>query len=147
MVPEKLKNYMFNENDFFNEGFVVTDPEKHELVKKLAAMITDDIQVHSAKDITTDMPDYWILDRLLNKEQVKFMLSFKKKRTVKLVPEEMAKRNNLTPEEAEKMAEAICGLYEDQKELRQLSDNCMAFIRNHFMIEEAERIIRLDIQP
>ena len=69
MVPEKLKNYMFNENDFFNEGFVPADPEKHELVKKLAAMITDDIQVHSAKDITTDMPDYWILDRLLNKEQ------------------------------------------------------------------------------
>ena len=118
MVPEKLKNYMFNENDFFNEGFVVTDPEKHELVKKLAAMITDDIQVHSAKDITTDMPDYWILDRLLNKEQVKFMLSFKKKRTVKLVPEEMAKRNNMTPEEAEKMAFEICeiGLMEFDRE-------------------------------
>ena len=33
MIPEKYKNYMFNENDFFNEDFVVTDPEKHELVK------------------------------------------------------------------------------------------------------------------
>ena len=43
-------------------------------------------------------PDFWVLDRLLNKEQVKFMLSFKKKRTVKLVPEEMAERNGMTPE-------------------------------------------------
>ena len=50
-------------------------------------------------------------------------------------------------EDAGRMAEAICDLYEDQEALRQLSDNCMAFIRNHFMIEEAERIIRLDIQP
>ncbi|MBQ4473602.1 MAG: FAD-dependent oxidoreductase, partial [Lachnospiraceae bacterium] len=118
MIPEKYKNYMFNENDFFNEDFVVTDPEKHELVKKLAAMITDDIQVHSPKDISPQDPDYWILDRLLNKEQVKFMLSFKKKRTVKLVPEEMAKRNNMTPEEAEKMAFEICeiGLMEFDRE-------------------------------
>ena len=28
MIPEKYKNYMYNENDFFNEGFVVTDPER-----------------------------------------------------------------------------------------------------------------------
>ena len=50
-------------------------------------------------------------------------------------------------EDADRMAEKICRLYEDREQLKQLSDNCMAFIRNHFMIEEAERILRLDIQP
>ena len=69
MIPEKYKNYMYNENDFFNEGFVVTDPEKDELVKKLACMITDDISIRFPSQITTDLPDYWILDRLLTKEQ------------------------------------------------------------------------------
>ena len=108
MIPEKYKNYMYNENDFFNEGFVVTDPEKDELVKKLACMSTDDISIRFPSQITTDLPDYWILDRLLTKEQVKFMLSFGKKRVVKLTPEELAKRNKMTPEEAEKMAFEIC---------------------------------------
>ena len=28
MIPEKLNNYMFNENDFFNEDYVCEDPEK-----------------------------------------------------------------------------------------------------------------------
>ncbi len=120
MIPKNLKldNYMFNENDFFNENYVPKDPEKALLVKKLAVMITDDIQIHSVKDVTYQHPDYWILDRLLTKEQVKFMLSFKKKRTVKLVAEEMAERNNMTPEEAEKMAFAICeiGLMEFDRE-------------------------------
>ncbi len=118
MIPEKYKNYMFNENDFFNEDYVCEDPEKEALVKQLAKMITDDISIRSPKDVTTDLPDFWILDRLLNKEQIKFMLSFKKKRTVKLLPEQMAERNNMTPEEAEKMAFEICeiGLMEFDRE-------------------------------
>ena len=103
MIPENLKHYMFNENDFFNEDYVCEDPEKEALVKQLAVMITDDIGMRRVKDITPQDPDFWILDRLLNKEQVKFMLSFKKKRTVKLLPEEMAERNNMTPEEAEEV--------------------------------------------
>ncbi len=118
MIPEKYKNYMYNENDFFNEGFVVTDPEKDELVKKLACMITDDISIRFPSQITTDLPDYWILDRLLTKEQVKFMLTFKKKRTVKLTAAQMAERNQMTPEEAEAMAFKICeiGLMEFDRE-------------------------------
>ena len=84
MIPERYKNYMYNENDFFNEGFYVQDPEKDELVRKLACMITDDIALRTPKSIAPDYPDYWILDRLLTKEQVKFMLSFKKKRVAKL---------------------------------------------------------------
>ena len=118
MIPENLKNYMFNEQDFFNEDYVCTDPEKEQLVKELANLITDDIQVHSAKDVDVHSPDFWLLDRLLTKEQVKFMLSFKKKRVVKLLPEQMAERNHMTPEEAEKMAFEICeiGLMEFDRE-------------------------------
>ncbi len=119
MIPSNLNNYMFNENDFFNENFVVTDSEKHELVKKLACMITDDIQIHRPADVTPQHPDYWILDRLLTKDQVRFMLTFKKKRVVKLVPEEMAERNpGMTAEECEKMAFEICeiGLMEFDRE-------------------------------
>ena len=118
MIPEKLKNYMFNENDFFNEDYKCEDPEKEQLVKELANLITDDIAIRKAADVDVHDPDFWILDRLLTKEQVKFMLSFKKKRVVKLLPEQMAERNNMTPEEAEKMAFEICeiGLMEFDRE-------------------------------
>ena len=118
MIPEKYKNYMFNEDDFYNENYVCEDPEKEQLVKKLACMITDDINMKKPSDITPQDPDFWILDRLLTKEQVKFMLTFKKKRVVKLLPEEMAERNNMTPEEAEAFAFKICeiGLMEFDRE-------------------------------
>ncbi len=118
-IPERYKHYTYNENDFFNEDYVMTDPEKHKLVQELACIITDDISLRKPKDITPDYPDFWILDRLLTKEQIKFMLSFKKKRVVKLVPEEMAARNEgMTPEEAEEMAMDICkiGLMEFDRE-------------------------------
>ncbi len=118
MIPEKLNNYMFNEKDFFNEEYVCTDPEKEELVKKLANMITDDIGIHKPGDVQTWMPDFWILDRLLSKEEIKFMLSFGKKRVVKMLPEELAEKNGMTPEEAEAMAFKICeiGLMEFDRE-------------------------------
>ncbi len=118
MIPERFKNYMYNENDFFNEGFYVQDPEKDELVRKLACMITDDIALRTPKSITPDLPDYWILDRLLNKDQLKFMLSFKKKRTVKLTAAQIAERNGMTEEEADAMAFKICeiGLMEFDRE-------------------------------
>lgn len=67
MIPEKYSDYMFNENDFFNEDYVMEDPEKHELVQKLACMITDHIQMRKLSDITPSDPDFWILDRLLTK--------------------------------------------------------------------------------
>ena len=52
----------------------------------------------------------------------------------------------LVEDDAGKMAEMICDLYEDQQELKKLSDNGETFIRRHFMTEEAERVIRMDIQ-
>ena len=90
MIPEKFKNYTFNENDFLPEGYQSEDKEKEALVRKLAFMISDDITFRKEKDITNDDPDFWLLDRLLTKEEVRLMLSFKKKRVVKLTLEEIA---------------------------------------------------------
>ncbi len=118
MIPDKFRNYMFNENDFMPDNYTCSDPEKEKLVKKLVLMISDDIQIHSAKDISTNDPDFWLLDRLLNKEQIRFMLSFKKKRTVKLSLAEIAKRNETTEEHAEEVINSICeiGLVEFDRE-------------------------------
>lgn len=44
-----------------------------------------------------------------------------------------------------KMAELICETYTDYDKLRKMSDNGRMFIEKHFMLTEAERILRLDI--
>ena len=118
MIPKMYQNYMFNEKDFYNEDFQITDPEKHSLVQELACMITDDIQIRKPKDVDPAYPDYWILDRLLTKEEVRFMLAFKKKRVDKVSIEELAKRNKMTVEETQKVADHICqiGLMEFDRE-------------------------------
>ena len=48
-------------------------------------------------------------------------------------------------DDAAKMAEIICELYENYQELRAMSDNGIKFIQNHFTLQEAERVLRLDI--
>lgn len=119
MIPEKFKNYMFNENDFMPDNYKSEDAEKEKLVKKLAALITDDLQMSGRpKKISPNDPDFWLLDRLLTKEEVRFMLSFKKKRIVKLTAADLAERNNISEEEAEKIAMHIAeiGLLEFDRE-------------------------------
>ena len=108
MIPEKFRNYMFNENDFMPDDYHSEDEEKEKLVKKLVLLISDDIQLHSVKDVSCNDPDFWLLDTLLNKEQIRLMLSFKKKRVVKLSIEEIAKRNEMTVEHAKEVADSIC---------------------------------------
>ena len=117
-IPEKYKNYTFNENDFLPEKYEVADKEKEELVRRLAKLITDDITFRKVSDIKNEDPDFWLLDKLLTKEEVRFMLSFKKKRVVKLTIGQLAKRNNITVQEAKKMAHHICeiGLLEFDRE-------------------------------
>ena len=117
-IPEKYKNYTFNENDFLPEKYEVADKEKEELVRRLAKLITDDITFRKVSDIKNEDPDFWLLDKLLTKEEVRFMLSFKKKRVVKLTIGQLAKRNNMTVQEAKKMAHHICeiGLLEFDRE-------------------------------
>ena len=119
MIPEKYKNYMFNENDFLPQDYHVDDPEKLKYLKIAAAMISDDIEVlGNPKKISENDPDLWLLDRLLNKEEVKFLCSFKKKRVVKLSLEEVAERNAMSIQETQQMLDHICeiGLIEFDRE-------------------------------
>ncbi|HCK89519.1 MAG TPA: pyridine nucleotide-disulfide oxidoreductase, partial [Erysipelotrichaceae bacterium] len=109
-IPERFRNYMFNENDFLPETYEIADPEKEELVRKLVMLISDDITFRSAKKLDLTEPDVWLIDRLLTKEEVRFMLSFKKKRTVKLTIEELAERNVMSVQEAQEIVDHIAGI-------------------------------------
>ena len=76
MVPERFQDYFFNDDDYLPSTYPMSDPEREELIKQLAAMITDDLGMSGKpKKITTDEPDFWLLDKLLTTEEVKFMLS------------------------------------------------------------------------
>ena len=121
MIPEKFKNYMFNEQDYLPQDYKVEDPEKLALIKQLVCMISDDMDLSKPQKVHENEPDVWLLDRMLTKDEVKFMLSFKKKRVVKLTAEEIAERNQMSVEDARARAEHIAeiGLLEydrDNKE-------------------------------
>ncbi|MBQ9227210.1 MAG: FAD-dependent oxidoreductase [Eubacterium sp.] len=106
-----------NEKDFPLTDYHCDDPEKKKLVMKLALMITDNIPRKLPGGMKENHMDFWILDRLLTKEEVKFMLSFKKRR-VPLRIGELAKRNNMSVEEAQKIVDHILwiGLLEQNRE-------------------------------
>lgn len=120
MVPDKYKDYMFNDNDFLPQDYHVRNKERLALLKKLAAMITSDASLKNPKNVSENDPDLWILDRLLTTDEIRFMLSFKKRRTVKLSARELAQRNHMTPGAAHRMAEHICeiGLMEFDRDNR-----------------------------
>ena len=109
MIPERFQDYFFNDRDYLPETYEVEDKEREKLIRQLAALITDDLGMAGKPNkISNDEPDFWLLDKLLTTEEVKFMLSFKKKRTVKLNAVELAKRNKMSVEAATEMAEGIC---------------------------------------
>ena len=110
MIREDYKNYMFNDSDFLPDDYKCADEEKAKLIKKLVVMITSDMKMALSKKVPENNPEFWLIDRLLEKDEIRFMLSFKKKRTVKLTKYELAQRNNMTPDEAEAMAEKIAGI-------------------------------------
>ena len=109
MVPKRFEHYLFNDNDYLPEHYEVADKEREELIRQLAG---------KPKNVRDDDPDFWLLDKVLTTEEVKFMLSFQKKRTVKLTVAEMAERNKMSEAEAEQIAEGICskGLMEFDRE-------------------------------
>jgi len=98
-------NICINERDFPLEDYHCDDPEKEELVKKLGRMITDVI-ARQIKGVQPNNVDFWILDRLLTKEEVRFMLSFKKKR-VPYTMEQLAEMNKMTLEDTEAMVKHL----------------------------------------
>ncbi|MCR5795735.1 MAG: FAD-dependent oxidoreductase [Solobacterium sp.] len=118
MIPEQYKDYMFNENDFLPEDYKVEDPEKLELLKKLGCLITDDLKKNSPKKLTPNDPEIWALDKIMTKDEVKFMLSFKKKRVNKYTVDQLAEMNDMTVQEAQKFCDGLCetGILEYNRE-------------------------------
>jgi NADPH-dependent glutamate synthase beta subunit-like oxidoreductase len=98
-------NLLVNENDFPNEDYHCDDPEKAKLVAKLGRMITDYIP-RQLGGVKPNNVDFWILDRLLTKDEVKFMLSFRKKR-VPYTMEQLAERNKMSLEDTQKMVKHL----------------------------------------
>ena len=58
--------------DFPHEPYHCDDPEKKKLVIKLAKLITDNIPRKLPGGMHENHMDFWILDRLLTKDEVKF---------------------------------------------------------------------------
>ena len=58
-----------NERDFPLSDYHCDDPEKKQLVIKLAKMITDNIPRKLSGGMHENHMDFWILDRLLTKEE------------------------------------------------------------------------------
>ena len=106
MVKEVNPKIHVNERDYPVEGHHCDDPEKEKLVKKLAVMITDSIPRKLPGAMKENHMDFWILDRLLTKEEVKFMLSFKKRRTG-YTTAQLAQMNNMSEEEAQKVIDHL----------------------------------------
>ena len=95
-----------NEKDYPVQDHHCDDPEKKKLVKKLAVMITDNIPRKLPGGMHENHMDFWILDRLLTKREVKFMLSFKKRR-VGLTCKELAERNHISEKKAQKIIDHL----------------------------------------
>lgn len=59
----------------------------------------------------------------------------------------LAEGNMEVEDDADKMAELICSLYEDYDKLRQMSDAGKQFIENYFTEQKAVEVLKLDIDP
>jgi NADPH-dependent glutamate synthase beta subunit-like oxidoreductase len=102
------KNRMTNDWDFrLDPNYVAPDPEKEKIIIQLAGMITDRMAAKLTHTIRPDDPEVWCLDEVLTKQEAKMMLSFKKTR-VSLQLAEVAQRNGLTEEEAQKVLDHLC---------------------------------------
>ncbi len=115
---KEQKNRMTNERDYKQvPNYKAEDEEKKKLVLKLGTMITDRYAVKYTHTMKTDDPEYWALDHVLTKEEVKFLLSFKKIR-VNYDAEQLAKMNNMSMEDTMKMIDRLLwiGVLESNRE-------------------------------
>ena len=106
MVKEVNPNIHVNERDYPVSSHHCDDPEKAKLVKKLAVMITDSIPRKLPGKMKENHMDFWILDRLLTKDEVRFMLSFRQRR-VGYTTAQLAEMNHMTEEEAQKVIDHL----------------------------------------
>ena len=101
-------NRMVNERDYRPDpNYKPADPEKAKLILKLGTMITDRYLVKYTRTMKYDDPEYWALDAVLTKEEARFLLNFKKTRVPYDVPA-LAKMNNMSEEDVEKMVKHLC---------------------------------------
>ena len=103
----KTGDPMINERDYWQDAdFKPEDPEKDELVKKLAILITDRMKKKIFKKVNDRDPEYWMLNAVLNKDEIRFLLNFKKTRVPYSVPQ-LAEMNNMSLEDTQKMVEDL----------------------------------------
>ena len=125
MGKTKEEMRMTNSGDFVPDPhYVSVDKEKEKLVLKLGTMITDRYLIKYTNTMKTTDPEFWALNAVLTKEEVKFLLSFKKTR-VAYTPEQIAERNNMSLEETQKMIDHLTwvGVLEMNRENPEKSEN------------------------
>ncbi|MBR0399225.1 MAG: FAD-dependent oxidoreductase [Mogibacterium sp.] len=102
----KIGDPMINANDYWPDpDYTPEDPEKAELVLKLASKITDRYLKKFTKTLNYGDPEFWMLDMVLNKEQVKFLLNMKL-RTPYSIPE-LAEMNDMSVSDTTEMVEEL----------------------------------------
>ena len=110
MTATKEEMRMTNERDYKQDpNYVAPDKEKEKLVLKLGTMITDRYLKKYTHTLDVNYPEYWALDEVLTKDEVKFMLSFKKTR-VPYNLEQLAEMNSMTVEDTKKMLDHLVWL-------------------------------------
>ena len=115
---KEQKNRLTNERDFRQDpNYTPADPEKAKLALELGTMITDRYLQKYTKTLKTDDPEYWAIDAVLTKEEIQFLLNFKKTRVLYDVPA-LAKMNGMSEEDTEKMCRHLCwvGMLEMNRE-------------------------------
>ena len=100
-------NRLTNERDFRQDpNYTAPDQEKKKLALKLARMITDRYVQKYTHTIRVDDPEYWAIDEVLTKEEIKFLLNFKKTRVAYDTPA-LAKMNGMSEEDTQKMIDHL----------------------------------------
>lgn len=108
MAAWKVGDPMINEHDFWpDEDGKPVDKEKEKMILKLATIITDRYTKKFTHTLNTKDPEYWMLDRILTKEEASFLLSFKKTRVPYSV-DQLAKMNHMTNGAAKEMCIHLC---------------------------------------
>ena len=106
MVKEVNPMIHVNERDYPVTDHHCDDPEKKKLLLQLSRMITDNIPRKLPGGMKENHMDFWILDRLLTKDEVRFMISFRKRRTGRTTAW-LAQANHITEPEAQKIIDHL----------------------------------------
>ncbi len=105
---EEQKNRMMNDNDFRqSKDFVYEDQEKFEAAVKLGLMITDRVKEKLKKKLGPDDPEVWAICEILTKEEIQFLLKFKKIRTEYYYEEVAAMNPDMSKEDLDAMIEHL----------------------------------------